>query len=82
LGTGDKEKGDLYYEAGLGYKFKLKNKIAVGFSAGYSFKQQKEIVTQYIFIDFPPFPQNGSKHQPDMCDYKFRRISLKFNCSF
>lgn len=81
-GTDYKAKGGLYYETGLGYKFILKNKMAFGLSAGYSFKQQKEMFTRAIFIDFPPFPQDGINQQPDIYNYKFRRISVKFNCSF
>jgi len=80
-GTDYKQKGGVYYETGLGYKFILKNKMALGFSAGYSFKQQKEFFTNFVFNDFPPYTQSSGKH-PDIYDYKFRRICLKFNCSF
>jgi hypothetical protein len=74
-----KESGGLYYETGLGYKFITKSNLAFGFSAGHSFKQQKEMGSQFIFIDFTPA---GTGQLPDIYDYKFRRISLKFNCSF
>lgn len=81
-GNDYKEKGGLFYETGLGYKFILKNKIAVGLSAGYSFKQQKEMFTRFIINDFPPYNQPGVNLPPEVYDYKFRRISIKFNCSF
>jgi len=82
FGNDYKQSGGAYYDAGLGYKVILKNKMAIGFSAGYSFKQQKETFTRSIFSDFFPFPQSGTKQQPDVYEYKFRRISLKLNCSF
>jgi len=82
FGNDYKESGGPYYDAGLGYKVNLKNKMAIGFSAGYSFKQQKETFTRSIFSDFLPFPQNNNNQQPDVYEYKFRRISLKLNCSF
>lgn len=83
-GTNDyKQKGGLFYEAGLGYKFILKNKLALGFSAGYSCKQSKEIYTPFIWIDFPPFPNpNPSPQNPETYEYKFNRVSLKLNCWF
>lgn len=81
-GSDYKQKGGVYYEAGIGYKFNLKNKLVFGFSAGYSVKRQKEIGTRFIFIDFPPFPQPDVSQQPEIYDYKFRRISLKFDFWF
>ena len=81
-GTDYKTRGGLFYETGLGYKFILKNKMAFGLSAGYSFKQQKEMFKQNIFIDFPPYNQPGYVQPYDIYDYQFRRISVKFNCSF
>jgi len=77
-----KQEGGMYYEAGLGYKFILKNKMSIGVSGGYSFKQQKETGTRFVFIDFPPFPQPSTNTQADVYDYKFRRICFKLNCSF
>ena len=77
-----KQQGGMYYEAGLGYKIVLKNNMSIGFSGGYSFKQQKEKGTRFVFNDFPPFPRPSTNAQPDMYDYKFRRICFKLNCSF
>lgn len=74
--------GGLYYEAGIGYKFLLKNKTTVGFSAGYSFKQQHEAYGKNFVIEPPVFPTPAYKPPVDYYDYKFRRISVKFNCSF
>ncbi|MEP7143778.1 MAG: hypothetical protein ABI707_12945 [Ferruginibacter sp.] len=81
-GTDYKARGGLFYETGLGYKFICKNKMAFGLSAGYSFKQQKEMYRTMIYESFTPFPTSGYKQTPEIYDYKFRRISLKFNCSF
>jgi len=77
-----KQEGGMYYEAGLGYKFILKNKMSMGFSGGYSFKQQKEKGTRFVFNDFPRFPQPSNNARPDIYDYKFRRLCFKLNCSF
>ena len=75
--------GGLYYEAGLGYKFILKNKITIGFSAGYSFKQQKETYGNTLLMEAPIFPQPYYYNPPvNTYEYTFRRISIKFNCSF
>lgn len=75
--------GGLYYEAGLGYKFILKNKISIGFSAGYSFKQQKETYGNTLLIEAPIFPEQYYTPPPvNTYNYTFRRISIKFNCSF
>jgi hypothetical protein len=76
-----KQSGGMYYELGIGYKFPLKNKAALGFSAGYSFKEQKETYTNNLFIE-PIIPRPNNSLPPDIFDYKFRRISLKFNCQF
>ncbi len=81
-GTDYKTSGGLFYETGLGYKFTLKNKMAFGLSAGYSFKQHKEMYKRNIFMDFPPYNQPGYVQPYDIYDYQFRRISVKFNCSF
>jgi hypothetical protein len=80
--TNYKPTGGLYYEAGVGYKFILKNKIAFGFSAGYSFKEQKETYGSILIVE-PPITGTANYNPPlDSYYYKFRRISIKFNCSF
>lgn len=81
-GRNYKPTGGMYYEAGIGYKFILKNKLAFGFSAGYSFKQQKETYGNILLIEAPFPPPYNYKPPVDSYDYKFRRISVKFNCSF
>jgi hypothetical protein len=78
-----KQKGGAFYEAGIGYKFKLKNRGAWGFSVGYSFKQSKESYTQYFFNDLLPFSDtNQPQQKPEVYEYKFRRISFKISYSF
>lgn len=76
-----KQKGGAYYEAGLGYKFSVSNKMAFGLSAGYSFKQQSESYSNTFWI-WEPIPSEGDLITPDVYDYKFRRICVKFNCWF
>ena len=75
--TNYKPTGGMYYEAGIGYKFILKNKTAFGFSAGYSFKEQHETFPNSII----PLPANV---HVDYSDYnnKFKRLSVKINYSF
>ena len=77
-----KQSGGMYYEMGIGYKFPLKNKMAFGFSAGYSFKEQNETYTNNFFMEPPIFPPVVNSLPPDVFNYKFRRVSLKFNCQF
>ena len=76
-GRNYKPTGGMYYEAGIGYKFILKNKLAFGFSAGYSFKEQHETFPTSII----PLPANV---HIDYSDYnnKFKRLSVKINYSF
>jgi hypothetical protein len=75
-----KEKGGLYYDAGAGYKFSLNNKMAFGFSAGYSYKEQSETLKVYPFCEIclPPSPE------PRLETYKYqlKRISIKLHCWF
>jgi len=75
-----KEKGGLFYDAGAGYKFSLKNRMALGFSAGYSYKEQSEIMTPNSNCDFciPPQAPPG----PETYKYQLRRISLKLHYWF
>lgn len=81
-GTNYKPTGGLYYEAGIGYKFILKNNLAFGFTAGYSFKEQKETYGNTLIIEPPADGQPYYNPPLDSYHYKFRRISIKFNCSF
>lgn len=77
--TSYKARGGLFYEAGVGYKVILKNKVALGLSAGYSFKEQKEYFTMRRFNQLLP---GGFIQTPEIYKYEFRRISFKINCSF
>ncbi len=65
--------GGLYYETGLGYKFRIFNASHISFSAGYSFKQLKEKYAQPCFWCenyIPPV---------ERYNYMYRRLSIKFN---
>lgn len=75
-----KEKGGLFYDAGIGYKFSLKNKMAFGLSAGYSYKEQTEIVQPFSSCDFCVPPQELPK--PETYKYQFRRIGIKLHYWF
>ncbi|MEO6729739.1 MAG: hypothetical protein ABIN01_00885 [Ferruginibacter sp.] len=77
--TSYKAIGGLFYEAGIGYKIILKNKVALGLSAGYSFKEQKEYFTIRRFNQLLP---GRFIETPEIYKYEFRRISFKINCSF
>lgn len=79
MGTNYKARGGLFYETGVGYKIILKNKVAMGLSAGYSFKEQKEYFTIRRFDQLLP---EGFTQTPEIYKYQFRRISLKLSCSF
>jgi hypothetical protein len=73
------QSGGLFYELGLGYKFLLKNKMYLGLSAGYSYKQQSEkIVSQQFCVSCVPRPVPPIEE----FEYKFRRVSIKMNCWF
>jgi hypothetical protein len=76
------ESGGIFYEAGLGYKFALKSKMAFGLSAGYSYKAQSETVQYRSICDFcvPPIVEEPPK--PEIYKYQFRRVSIKLHCWF
>ncbi len=69
------QKGGLFYEAGMGYKVSLKNKMGFGLSAGYSYKEQSETIKYlpYCEICVPPQPEP----KPEIYKYQFQRISIK-----
>jgi hypothetical protein len=75
----NEEKGGVFYDAGAGYKLSFKNNMALGFSAGYSFKQQSEIVqpNQICDVCLPSVPANTETYT-----YQFRRISIKMHYWF
>jgi len=74
--------GGLFYEAGLGYKYSLKNKMAFGLSAGYSYKAQSETVQYRSNCDFCVPPIIEEQPKPEIYKYQFRRISIKLHCWF
>jgi len=76
------ETGGLFYEAGLGYKFSLKNKMAFGLSAGYSYKAQSETVQYRSNCNFCELPIIGEQPNPEIYKYQFRRIGVKLHCWF
>ena len=76
------QKGGLFYEAGVGYKVSLKNKMGFGLSTGYSYKEQSEIVQYKSNCDFCfPVPQ-PVESKPETYKYQFRRIGIKLHYWF
>jgi hypothetical protein len=74
-----KELNGFYYDAGVGYKFTLKSKMALGLSAGYSLKEQGE---EYVLSSwFPIFPP-PTEALPEKYEYTLRRINIKISCWF
>ena len=74
------QKGGLFYDVGLGYKISLNPKMSIGMSAGYSYKDQSEMVKMTLPFEqcIPPPPVL----KPDTYFYQLRRISLKLHCWF
>ncbi len=72
------QQGGLFYDIGAGYRFALNKKMSAGFSAGYSYKQQIEIIQRdNMPCDFCiPIQQNGQT-QPEQYNYQLRRLSFK-----
>ena len=78
-GTGYSQTGGIFSELGLGYKFLLKNKMYLGFAAGYSEKRQSEKLSSPQFCTFCfPLPVPAVEE----FNYTFKRISLKMYCWF
>jgi hypothetical protein len=69
-----KFRGGLYYELSAGYKFILSKSLSMALSAGYSYKNFKEVDSAYYGVG--PFDQ-PLPPRVDEYDYKFRRISVK-----
>lgn len=77
------QKGGLFYEAGVGYKIAVKNKMGFGLSAGYSYKEQSETVHYKPNCDFcVPIPQPTVESKPETFKYQFRRVSIKLHYWF
>jgi opacity protein-like surface antigen len=76
------QKGGLFYEAGMGYKVSLKNKMGFGLSAGYSYKEQSETIKYLPFCDRCLPPQPAIEPQPEIYKYKFQRVSIKLHYWF
>ena len=71
-----KQMGGLFYEAGIGYKFKISRNNYFGLSAGYSFKQVKEKYTGRCWFCetyIPPL---------QLDNHKFRTVAVKINWWF
>ena len=77
-----KQTGGLFYDAGIGYQFKISKFNKLGLSVGYSFKEVTEKYNyQYIYycltcqsdIGIPPLQTNN---------YKFRTVAVKINWWF
>lgn len=65
-------KGGLYYDAGIGYQMRNAKGLAMGFSAGYSYKKHSYDVPQYVFCIWGDCPQERQTF-----DNQLRRISIK-----
>jgi len=78
-GAAQSEKGGLFYELGIGYKFLLKNRTSLGFSAGYSYKQQSEKIVSQQICDFCVPPASIPAEE---FDYRLRRVIIKMSCWF
>ena len=74
----DKFPNRMYVDAGIGYKLKLKNRTALLFSAGYSYKK---ITEQSYGITPPPYgvPPFDSFNE---IDYNLERLSIKIGIVF
>lgn len=68
-----------FYEAGLGYKFGLKNNMALFFSAGYSYKSSVE---KRYGVTYCPFLGPCVEGLIERFDYSLNRLSLKAGFSF
>ncbi|MDQ3683553.1 MAG: hypothetical protein M3352_10865 [Bacteroidota bacterium] len=75
---GEKRKGGLYYELGIGYKTPVFKKMQLLFSAGYSYKHLSETVNSmpWLSIWLPP------REAYEKYEYSFRRIAIKAGLSF
>jgi len=73
-GLNYKFQGGLYYELSFGYKFVLTKSLSMALSAGYSYKNFKEVDSAYYGIG--PFDQ-PLPPRVDVYDYRFRRITVK-----
>lgn len=73
------EQHGWYYEAGAGYQFRIRKKINLQLSAGYSVKTSGEtyFTQHYNFFTGEPDGQT-----PTIYKYTFRRLLLKFTASF
>lgn len=70
-------KPKLYYAAGIGYKFGLKNKDAFLLDIGYSFKHLREVRTTQTFCLNPPCLPTVERF-----DYELRRLLIRFGYMF
>ncbi len=67
----------LYWNAGIGIKLKSKSNIAMLLSAGFSYKQSKEIVQPAYWIMPWPIPGQTESDFNEKLNSQFRRIVVR-----
>ena len=73
-----KFQGGLYFDAGVGYKFEVKQSVGLTISVEYSYKNllKKDTISNYGPTGQPLPPRT------ETFDYKFRRLSFKIGVWF
>ncbi len=77
LKTNSTSSPGLYYEVGAGWKVRFKNNTALLFSAGFSFKQVKEKVSNYWYLNDPLYADTYERY-----NYKYRRVMIRLGLQF
>lgn len=70
-------KGSLYYSGGIGYQLPALKRAALFFTAGYSFKEHREITKRLICPFLPPCFETV-----ETVNYRFRRLSISTGLRF
>ena len=65
----------LFFDAGIGYKIQSKNRVGFVMSAGYSYKQSKELVGSQSWG--MPWPMPGQTQNLEKINSQFRRIVIR-----
>ena len=78
----DKFKNGFYGEAGLGYKLKINQKIALIFSGGYSYKKLTEEGSSYPSYMYPILAGTEFPIAKEKINYNFNRLVLKAGIEF
>ena len=69
-----------YYDAGIGYQFPVKGRVAIQFSLGYNLKQMSEDISyEYDARSSIWYTERNTREH---YDYSFRRLHLKFGLGF